>query len=339
MNLRPIEIIGGGLAGLALGLALRRQGAPVTLQEAGSYPRHRVCGEFITGLETETVARLGIEFALAGARRHHDVAWFIQQREASVHRLPRPAIGISRYRLDARLADAFVGAGGELRCRSRCTERGDAEGRVFATGRRVATPRWIGLKVHVRGLELARDLELHLGNQGYVGLCAIEDAAVNVCGLFRLRGLARRGPSLLLAYLREVGLERLAARLAGAEILPESFCAVAGLAFDGAVPPPERVQVGDACAVIPPFTGNGMAMALQSAAIAMHPLLAYARGEAGWEEIRHDIAQELRGQFRTRLASAAALHSFLLQPRRQGWVARLSRAGLLPFRPLYAALH
>ena len=49
-SLQPIEIVGGGLAGLSLGLALRQQDIPVTLFEAGSYPRHRVCGEFITGL-------------------------------------------------------------------------------------------------------------------------------------------------------------------------------------------------------------------------------------------------------------------------------------------------
>ena len=53
-QLAPIEIIGGGLAGLSLGLALRRGGVPVTLHEAGEYPRHRVCGEFITGLDPAT---------------------------------------------------------------------------------------------------------------------------------------------------------------------------------------------------------------------------------------------------------------------------------------------
>jgi 2-polyprenyl-6-methoxyphenol hydroxylase-like FAD-dependent oxidoreductase len=44
---KPITIVGGGLAGLTLGIGLRRRGVPTTLWEAGHYPRHRVCGEFI----------------------------------------------------------------------------------------------------------------------------------------------------------------------------------------------------------------------------------------------------------------------------------------------------
>ena len=60
MTSRLIEIIGGGLAGLSLGIALRRAGVPVALHEAGAYPRHRVCGEFIAGLEGSTIERLGL---------------------------------------------------------------------------------------------------------------------------------------------------------------------------------------------------------------------------------------------------------------------------------------
>src|SRR3954469_12996095 len=80
----PVEIIGGGLAGLSLGLALRRQGVPVVLHEAGDYPRHRVCGEFITGLADATIDRLGLRPALADALRHHEVAWTIGNESTQI---------------------------------------------------------------------------------------------------------------------------------------------------------------------------------------------------------------------------------------------------------------
>ncbi|MFZ9874958.1 MAG: NAD(P)-binding protein, partial [Candidatus Methylacidiphilales bacterium] len=47
--MKTVEIVGGGLAGLTLGLCLRQKGVPVDLFEAGTYPRHRVCGEYLSG--------------------------------------------------------------------------------------------------------------------------------------------------------------------------------------------------------------------------------------------------------------------------------------------------
>ncbi len=336
---RPIEIIGGGLAGLSLGLALQRAGVPVTLSEAGSYPRHRVCGEFITGLSPATIARLGLGPLLADALEHRQVAWFIGDRAAHIQRLPSPALGLSRHALDARLAEAFVAAGGELRTRTRVIDLAARPGRIFTTGRRRARSPWLGLKIHARGLRLARGLELHLGAYAYVGLSQIEGNQVNICGLFRRRELCAKGHDLLLGYLQAAGLGALAARLAAAELDAASFCAVAGVAFDHRVAPPERARLGDACAMIPPFTGNGMAMAFQGAELALDPLLAYAHGTSSWPETCRLIHHELCRNFRLRLASAGVLHPFLLQPPRLRWLSALTRARLLPLRPLYALLH
>lgn len=338
--LRPIEIIGGGLAGLALGIALRREQVPVVLHEAGTYPRHRVCGEFIAGLAPATIETLGLKSVLGDALRHHEVAWVMRDQEPRIQRLPSPALGISRFELDARLARAFLAHGGDLRTASRCADLSARAGRVFAHGRRpaVRSP-WLGLKVHCAGLELMRELELHLGEDCYVGLSRIENDAVNVCGLFRRRRLSARGPALLIGYLRAAGLGELADRLAHAELLAGSFCAVAALNFDRSVPRAAQVRLGDASAMIPPFTGNGMAMAFQSAEVALAPLLGYARGEATWPVTCRTIHTALRRRFRLRLASAGALHSFLLRRPRQRWLAALSRAQLLPFDSLYATLH
>ena len=337
---RPIEIIGGGLAGLSLGVALRNEGLPVTLYEAGDYPRHRVCGEFITGLRASTIERLGLGRALDDALQHHEVAWSIGEKPPRIQRLPSPALGLSRHVLDARLAHRFVAVGGELHTRSRITEFANLPGRVFATGRRRATEaRWIGLKVHVRELALVRELEMHLGEQSYIGLSRIDHGAVNVCGLFRRRAISGRGPGLLIEYVRTAGLATLADRLSRATLDGESFCAVAALDFDRRVKVTDQICLGDASAMIPPFTGNGMAMAFQSAETALPFLLGYARGELDWAQTCRATNHSLRNQFRVRLASADTLHPFLLRPGPQRWFAALSRARLVPFRQLYASLH
>jgi len=344
--MHSIEIVGGGLAGLSLGLALRQAGVPVTVYEAGDYPRHRVCGEFIVGLDDATIGRLGLAPSLADARRHRSVAWFDRQSFIRDQTLPTPAIGLSRRTLDARLAAAFVAAGGDLRTKSRVDCAQAPPGRVFTTGRRRDGAGLLGLKVHVHRLALAQDLELHLGDGAYVGLAGVENGVVNFCGLFRHRtGLAptdsrgRQPASVLFSYLAAAGLDALGDRLRAAEIEADSFCAVAAVDFAGPAVQSGRIRLGDAYAMIPPFTGNGMAMAFQSAHLALDPLLAYTRAEQSWSEAGQLVAKRLHRRFRLRLGCANALQSFLFEPRRQRWLISAQRAGVLPLRPLYRLTH
>jgi menaquinone-9 beta-reductase len=338
---RPVEIIGGGLAGLSLGLALRRENIPVTILEAGTYPRHRVCGEFITGLAPTTIARLGLAPFLADARLHREVTWFLREQPLRHQTLPEPAFALSRHALDQRLATAFTVAGGILHTHTRADLTAAPDGRIFATGRRPARPEWIGLKCHAIALPLVSELELHLGENAYIGLCAVENGRVNISGLFRQRpdlpNLARE--TALVTYLRATGLNTLADRLASASIDPDSYSAIAGLGFSQPSKRTDRLVIGDTYAMIPPFTGHGMAMAFQSAETALDPLLTWSRGEATWPATLHIVQQRLRTLFRVRLASASALHPFLFRPSRQRLLATASRLRLLPMEPLYRITH
>lgn len=344
---RTVTILGGGLAGLALGLGLRRRNIPVELHEAGAYPRHRVCGEFIAGLDDVTVSSLGLAPHLSGARHHRTVAWHLRGRPTGRHTLPAPALGLSRHALDARLAAALRAAGGTVHTGSRRDPSAPSAGVVTASGRRAATrSRWIGLKRHVRGLELAADLELHLGRHAYVGLSGVEGDAVNVCGLFERSAVAvGRGGDRLVAALHACGLGELAHRVAGAAAVPDSDCAVAALAF-AARPQAETgakstgtIAIGDRLGVIPPFTGDGMAVAFQSAACAVEPLAAWARGEADWPTTVEQVRRAQTRRFRRRFAAAAGLHPFLLRCGPQSVFAWATRSGWLPFRPLFRLLH
>ena len=152
-----------------------------------------------------------------------------------------------------------------------------------------------------------------------------------------LPALAR--DTALVTYLRASGLSALADRLTSAAIDPDSYSAIAGLGFSQPSKLTDRLVIGDTYAMIPPFTGHGMAMAFQSADTALDPVLAWSRGEATWPDTLRTVHQRLRTLFRVRLASAGALHPFLFKPARQRLLATASRLHLLPMEPLYALTH
>ncbi len=334
----PIEIIGGGLAGLALGCALRRRNLPVTIFEAGDYPRHRVCGEFISGLDETTIDALALRPFLSDARPHRVVNYHLRDRRLPAFSLPAPAWGISRYALDPRLARAFVASGGTLHTDTRASENETPDGRVLAVGRHRRGPFWVGLKIHIHNLKLADDFEVHLGERAYLGLSKIETGAVNLCGLFARRTTEARGLDLLFDYLTACGLATLAERLRQADLDPETFCVTAAPLGDRHAAPPDRVRIGDAWATIPPFTGNGMTMALQSAELAVEPLCAYSAREISWQESSRRIYAAQRRRFRRRLTIATWLHPMFLESHLQSWLAALVVARVVPFQLFYAAL-
>ena len=315
-----VTIVGGGLAGLTLGIGLRQRGVPVSVWEAGRYPRHRVCGEFISGGGQSSLARLGLLGGLqnAGASSAGSAAFFAGKAMVAARPLPEPALCVSRFVLDEWLAREFQRLGGEMRLGARWTD-GFGTGIVRASGRR-AQPvaddwRLFGLKVHARRVELDADLEMHFVPSGYVGLCRLPGGEVNICGLFRS---AATVPDLAERWRDWLGgppESLLQSRLAAAQFDEDSFCSVAGLCLR-----PQRAAqrnelcVGDALTLIPPVTGNGMSMAFESAELAIEPLAKFSRGDLTWAGAQQEIASSCDTRFTPRLRWAAWLQRALFHP-------------------------
>ena len=338
----PITIIGGGLAGLTLGIGLRQHGIPVTVWEAGRYPRHRVCGEFISGQGQETLERLGLLMLLedAGARFAKTAAFYDGRSGIPPRPLPRPALCLSRYALDEQLALELRRLGATLREGERWHGE-DAPGVVHASGRRVEPVvsgyRWMGLKAHARGAAPEADIELHFLANGYVGLCRLDGETVNVCGLLRTPAPVPDLGSTWRTWLSGPEGSLLQERLAPAEFDAATFCAVAGLdTRPRAAHMQEECRIGDALTMIAPMTGNGMSMALESAELALRPLVGYSRGRSGWNEAKAEVARLFNTRFGRRLRRAAALQQLLFRPRlRKGifhLVARSEALGNVIFR-------
>lgn len=318
---RSIIIHGGGLAGLSLGVALRQRGIPVTIFEAGRYPRHRVCGEFISGRGQQVLVRLGLHDALlaAGAIPAKTARFFIGRTHSPARALTPPALSVSRFTLDTLLAAEFREHGGDLRENTRASEMDGAEGVVHAVGRRLRPVeqgwRWFGMKIHARAARLSADLEMHGVPNGYVGMSRLPDGEVNICGLFRRRTKAPDSATTWRDALRGSPGTPLREHLDGAEFDEHSFCSVAGLSLRA-----ERAadcsdcRIGDALTMIPPVTGNGMSMAFEAAELAATPLAAYSGGECGWREAQRAVACACDEAFARRLAWARWLQWLMFSP-------------------------
>lgn len=332
LSRQTIEIVGGGIAGLSLAVGLRSGEVPVVLREAGSYPRHRLCGEFVNGVSEETLMALGLEDLFGGARVHREMSWWLKDKLIAEAALERPVRALSRWTMDERMRALLEARGGEVQVRDRIELR-PMEGRVWAAGRRLQrASEWLGLKAHFLGLETRSGLEMHLGDGGYVGLTPVEDGRVNVCGLFCVRkNLAGKGSERILAYLKACGLNSLVERLEAVTADESSVTGVSGIGFGNQGQDPAMFAIGDAERMIPPFTGNGMSMAFEAAECALQPLQSYSEGSHSWAEACEQVQQRLKRRFDRRIALAKGLHGAILKSPGREILAAAAKPGLIPF--------
>jgi flavin-dependent dehydrogenase len=337
--MKLIEIAGGGLTGLSLGIALRERGVPVIVREASSYPRHRVCGEFINGVTEDTLKHLGIIDIFHDALRHHSTRWWMGPKQILEARLTRPALGMSRWEMDERLRIRFEDIGGRLITKNRVQPE-IREGLVWAAGRRLEKKsQLLGLKAHFEGVDLKGFLEMHIGEGTYVGLTPItsDGSKVNVCGLFK-KGPRAKGVNPIVDALQNCGLDALANRLEGAQMDPVSLTGISGFQLGEQRVRDRFCSLGDAERMIPPFTGNGMSMAFESAECALPHLLNYCEGNETWAKVIEEVRDSLDKRFQKRVRLALQLHRCLTHEVGRKVLSSAAVAGVLPFGWLHRRL-
>lgn len=124
-----VAVVGAGPAGSTMAAALADLGWKVLLLERDEFPRHKVCGEFISPESQLVLHQLGLHDEIAALQPAPLQATRIVSRFARELQRPLPgeAWGLSRYALDAGLAAAAVGRGVELRTSTtvtRCRQTG-----------------------------------------------------------------------------------------------------------------------------------------------------------------------------------------------------------------------
>jgi flavin-dependent dehydrogenase len=301
-----VFVIGGGVAGCAAAIALSRKGRSVTLIEREPTPRHKVCGEFLSGEALEDLHALGIDVVALGAVPIPYVRLAAARRAAEAP-LPFPAKSLTRKTLDTALIAEAIAAGVRVeRGRSVQSLSRTATGMwqatlddgavcetptaFLATGkhdlRGYARPkdpqRWVAFKMYYRlapaqaaELEYASELMLYPG--GYGGIQPVEGGIANLCWVVQQRYLARVGHRWdnFLAKMQQ-DCPHLAMRLAGAEPLLDKPIAITHIPYGHIRRTTEDglYCIGDQAAVIPSFTGDGISIALHTARCAVAAFLA-----------------------------------------------------------------
>ena len=176
--------------------------------------------------------------------------------------------GLDRPETSA-LTDAMIESGGRLDL---------SLGRKFTADRR---QRHIGFKRHYgAGLTAPDVIELHPFSGGYLGAQPIEGSRSNLCGLVHQSKIASlKGGWPRFTEGLVASSSSLRALFEAAKPVQDEFLSSDPVIFRAKEPIHEgAILIGDSAGLIDPLTGNGMAMAIQSAAVAAPFALAILGG-------------------------------------------------------------
>jgi menaquinone-9 beta-reductase len=339
-------VIGAGPAGSVTARELSRRGCRVLLVDRAFFPRTKVCGSCLNGAAIRALERIGLGRVLAGGVALDSFTVAAGSRQAEIP-LPR-GLALSREVLDARLVNEAVKAGAEFRPGTVVTRDSELLSRakitIVASGLTGSESPADRVSRIGAGAILAADaapdfygphtIHMAVGRGGYVGLVRIEDDRLDVAAAFDpsfVKASGGLGPAAG-SILGEVGWP------ASQGLIDATWKGTAALTRR-----PRRVAgdgvfvVGDAAGYIEPFTGEGMAWAVTSAA-ALAPIA--ARAVHGWDDsLAREWEAAHRMIVRRRQRVCRAISSVLRSRTLTGIAIRTLRMIPSLSRPVVAALN
>lgn len=316
------------------------------LLEQKQYPIHKLCGEFLSIEVQGYLEELGLVEHVRAKGAHPIKRTRITTQDGAVFdgELPGEALGISRYVLDLLLVEAAAVANVVVKLGTRVrailhpsasmhtviTSDGSFYGSyvIGAFGKRsvldrtlkrdflhVPTP-YVAFKAHYAGIEVPNTIELHAFEGGYCGVSHVEDGITNMCWIGHESSLHQAGgkPEGMIATVLKNN-PHLAERFEQGEPLFPAFKAISQITFvQKEVVVDDIWMLGDAVCMITPLCGDGMAMALRSAALAV-PLLEKALAGTHTRETAAEAYRKAWSrEFKKRLQLGRFVHRVYEQP-------------------------
>lgn len=341
MKDHEVIIIGGGLAGLTAALELSRHGISVAVFEKNRYPRHKVCGEYVSNEVVPYLKSLGVALDMAVPIEYLELT--TRKGASFSSKLPLGGIGISRYALDHSLCKRGVEQGvtfyfdtviGITFTRDvfevRTTDSGPFKARMVigAYGKRSNLDKtlkrsfinqkspWLAVKAHYDFPEFPQNkVALHNFQGGYCGLSKTETNAVNMCYLASYRNFS------LYRSIDEFNEKVLSENpnlkyfLNKAQPLWKKPLSIAQVSFAKKETIMNHILFcGDTAGLIHPLCGNGMAMAIHSGKLAAEGIFRYlSSADYSRNAMEQDYSQHWKELFGTRLGFGRGLQQILLK--------------------------
>lgn len=337
-----VAIVGGGLAGLAAAILLRRQGYQVVVFEKEAYPYHKVCGEYISLESWNFLLLLGLPLSEWQLPKIDTLQLSAPNGKVFTTKLPLGGFGISRYKLDAALAQIAIQNGVHLLQKTKVDnieKKGEFilqfnQQSITATlcfaayGKRSNLDvRWnrsflhqhdkrlnnyVGVKYHIKTAWPPNVIGLHNFENGYCGISKIEEDQYCLCYMTRAENLKKNNQSVRTmeeaVLFKNLHIKNI---FQTSDILSGFPVTISQISFA----PKARVEkgvlmLGDTAGMITPLCGNGMSIALHTAKIAASVGDVFLQDKITRSALETAYARQWQQEFAFRLRAGRVLQKF-----------------------------
>ena len=344
MKSKSITIIGGGLAGLTAAIHLSKIGFSVTVIEKNTYPKHKVCGEYISNEVIPYLESLGLDINELKPQNISKFEFSTAKGTSIKINLSLGGFGLSRFTLDEYLYKKAIENGCKViheKVEKILFENDNftvttSENLIFksqiligAFGKRsnidynlnrnfiLKESPWLAVKAHYTG-DFPNDyVGLYNFNGGYCGVSKIENNKINICYLADYKTFKKY--KNIEEYQKAVlyqnpNLKRI---LQNVKLIYDKPLTISQISFEEKkVVENHILMIGDTAGLINPLCGNGMAMAIHSAKIVSELIEKFYSNEIlSREELENKFIKEWNFNFKDRLKTGRLLAKLLQKPK------------------------
>ena len=325
-----VIIVGGGLAGLTSAIHLSKFKQRVLLIEKNSYPKHKVCGEYISNEALPYLKSLGINPTKEGAKKITKVHVSTITGGLIKGDLPLGGFGMSRYFLDELLANKALSNGvsilqdsvdsvdfkdNQFCVQTKNLKLFQSKITIGAFGKKSAldlkmsrkftqkkSP-YLAVKLHVKGDFPENLVALHNFKGGYCGVSKVENNAINLCYITEYESFKKH--KNITDFQEQVVFKNKHLRKIFTESKPvfQKPLTISQISFETKQAVEDHIiMCGDTAGMIHPLCGNGMGMAIAGARLASTLILQFLNGEiATRKALEKQYLRDWNKEFKTRL--------------------------------------